>query len=97
MLLNERKNYEIKNIFVSGLTIVNNRLNSDFMNAVNNILKLDYVKYGYSFIKNSNILSDDLWQDGLHSNSSGKGNLLNNFSYSVMKTTSLLSVNLLRT
>ena len=91
MLLNERKNYEIKNIFVSGLTIVNNRLNSDFMNAVNNILKLDYVKYGYSFIKNSNILSDDLWQDGLHLNSSGKGNLLNNFSYSVMKTTSLLS------
>ena len=71
MLLNERKNYEIKNIFVSGLTIVNNRLNSDFMNAVNNILKLDYVKYGYSFIKNSNILSDDLWQDGLHLNSSG--------------------------
>ena len=91
MLLNERKNYEIKNIFVSGLTIVNNRLNSDFMNAVNNILKLDYVKYGYSFIKNSNILSDDLWQDGLHLNGSGKGNLLNNFSYSVMKTTSLLS------
>lgn len=66
MLLNERKNYEIKNIFVSGLTIVNNRLNSDFMNAVNNILKLDYVKYGYSFIKNSNILSDNLWKDGLH-------------------------------
>ena len=61
----ECKHFGIKSRFVSGLTI-NNRLHSDFINAGNNALKLDGVKYGYNFIKNSNILSDNLWQDGLH-------------------------------
>ena len=31
----------------------------------------------YNFIENSNILLDNLWQDGLHLNNSGKGKLLN--------------------
>ena len=62
---NECKNYGIKDILVSGLT-TNNRLHSDFINVVNNPLKLDFVKCGYNFIKNSNILSDNLWKDGLH-------------------------------
>ena len=46
-IANECKPYGIKNIFVSGLTI-NNRLHSDFINAVNNCLKLDWIKYGYN-------------------------------------------------
>ena len=44
-IANESKTYGIKIIFVSGLTI-NNRLPSDFINAMNNALKLDCTKYG---------------------------------------------------
>ena len=73
-----------KNIFVSGLTI-NNRLHSDFINAMNNVLKLDLIKHGYNFIENSDILPDNLWQDSLHLNNSGKGKLLNNFLVSLNK------------
>ena len=44
-----------------------------------NALKLDYVKYGYNFIDNSNIIHDNLWKhDGSHLNNSTKGKLLNN-------------------
>ena len=68
-IANECKTYGIKNIFVSGLT-VNNRLHSDFINAINNALKLDCINNGYNFIENSNILRDNLWQDGLHLNNS---------------------------
>ena len=71
----ECKTYRMKNISISGLTI-NNRLHSDLINTMNNALKLDCIKYGSNFI---NILPDDLWQDGLHLNNSGKGKLLNNF------------------
>ena len=68
-IANECKTYRIKNIFVSGLT-VNNRLHSDFINTINNALKLDCINNGYNFIENSNILLDNLWQDGLHLNNS---------------------------
>ena len=77
MLLMNVKIVELKTISVSGLTI-NNRLHSDFINAVNNALKLDCVRYVYNFIENSNMLPDNLWQDVLHLNNSGKGTLLNN-------------------
>ena len=53
---------------------------------MNNALKFDCIKYGYHFIENSNILPDNLWQDGLHLNSSGKGKLLNNFLVSLNKS-----------
>ena len=56
-IANECTTYRIKNIFVSGLTI-NNRLHSDFINAMNNALKLDCIKYGYNFIENRNILPE---------------------------------------
>ena len=79
---NECKNYGIKNIFVSGLT-VNNRRPSDFIYAMNNVLKLDCVKHDYNSIKNSNILPDNLWQDGLGLNNFGKCKLLNNFLVSL--------------
>ena len=81
---NQCKNYGIKNIFVSDLTI-NNRLHLDFIKAANNDLKLDCVKYGYNFMENSNILPDNLWQYGLHLSNSGKGELLNYFLVSLNK------------
>ena len=59
-IANECENCEIKNIFVSGLTI-NKLLHLDFTNALINALKLDCVKYGYNLIKNCNILPDNLW------------------------------------
>ena len=83
-IANECKTYGIKNVFVSGLTI-NNRLHSDFINAMNNVLKLDLIKHGHNFIENSDILPDNLWQDSLHLNNSGKGKLLNNFLVSLNK------------
>ena len=46
---------------------------------MNNALKFDCIKYGYHFIENSNILPDNLWQDGWHLKNSGKGKLLNSF------------------
>ena len=82
---NECKTYGIKSISISGLTI-NNRLLSDLINTMNNALKLDCIKYSYHFIENSNILPDNLWQDGLHLNNSGKGKLLNNFLVSLNKS-----------
>ena len=85
---NECKIYGIKNIFVSGLT-VNNRLPSDFIYAVNNVLKLDCVKYDYNSIKNSNILPDNLWQDVLGLSNFGKCKLLNIFLVSLKKKDSL--------
>ena len=84
-IASECKTYGIKNIFMSGLTI-NNRLHSDLINTMNNTLKLDCIKYGYHFIENSNILPDNLWQDGLLLNNSGKGKLLNNFLVSLNKS-----------
>ena len=47
----ELKVYLFRNIF---------RLHLDFINAVKNALKLDCVKYGYNFLKYSNILPGDL-------------------------------------
>ena len=44
-IANESKAYGIKIILVSGFTI-NNRLPSDFINAMNNALKWDCTKYG---------------------------------------------------
>ena len=44
-------------MFVSSF-IINNRLYSEFINAMNNGLKLDCVKHGYNFNENSNILPD---------------------------------------
>ena len=81
---NEYKTYGIKSMFILGFTI-NNRMHSDFINAMNNALKLDCIKYGYNFIENTNILLDNLWQDGLHLNNSGMVKLLNNFLVSLNK------------
>ena len=73
-IANECKNYGIKNIFASGLT-VNICVHVNFINAVSNAFKLTCVKYGYVF----NIVPDDFWQDSLHINNFGKGKLLNGF------------------
>ena len=81
---NESKNYGINKINVSGLA-VNNRLHSDFNNAVNKALNLDCLKYGYNSIENGITLPHNLLQDGLHLSNSGKGKLLNNFLVSLNK------------
>ena len=55
------------------------------MTAFDKSWKQDCIKYGYYFIKNSNIRPDNLWQGGLHLNNSGKGKLMNNFLVSLSK------------
>ena len=42
-------------------------------------MKQLFQKHGYSFIDNSNVSSENLWQDGLHLNNSGKSVLLKNY------------------
>ena len=81
MLLINVKNMELKVYLFQNIF----RLHLDFINAVKNALKLDCVKYGYNFIKYSNILPGDLWQDGLHLNNSGKVKLMNKFLISSNK------------
>ena len=47
------------------------RLNSSFIYQLHNSIKVLCQKQGYRFIDNSNISCANLWQDGLHLNSSG--------------------------
>ena len=77
------KNYRSKSIYASGLAI-NNRLNSDFINAVNNPFKLNCIDNGWIFIENSNISTDNSSQNSSSLSSSGKGELLNKFSSSYL-------------
>ena len=49
------------------------------MRHLNNPVKVLCQKHGYSSIDNSNVSSENFWQDGLHLNNSGKGILLNNY------------------
>ena len=73
-IANECKNYGIKNICFMYYS-----QQSSACVTVNNALKLNYVKYGYIFIENSNIVvPDNLWQDGFHLNDSENSKLLNN-------------------
>ena len=74
------KTYSIHHLFkYKHILTINNCLHSDLINTMKNALKLDCIKYGNNFIKNSNILPVNLWQDSLHLSNSGKGKLLNNF------------------
>ena len=68
----------MKQIFISGLTLFV-RLNTSFMYHLNNPVKVLCQNIGYSFIDNSNISSENFWQDGLHLNYLDKGVLLNNY------------------
>ena len=77
------KNYRSKSIYASGLSI-NNRLNSDFINAVNNPFKLNCIDNGWVFIENSKISTDNSSQNSLRLSSSGKDELLNKFSSSYL-------------
>ena len=68
----------MKQIFISGLTL-SACLNASFMCYLNNPVKVLCQKHGYNFIDNSNVSSENFWQDGLHLKNSGKGILLNNY------------------
>ena len=76
-IANYYKNVAVKQIIISGLTLTT-RLNESFIYQLNNSIKVLHQKHGYRFHNNSNVSSDNLWQDGLHLNNSSKGVLLNN-------------------
>ena len=61
------KKFGVKQIISSGLTLTT-RLNANFIYQLNNSIKVLCQKHGYRFIYNSNLLSESLWQDGLHLN-----------------------------
>ena len=68
----------MKQIIISDL-ILTGRLNASFIYQLNNSTKVLCQKHGYRFINNSNVSSENLWQDGLHLSNSGKGVLPNNY------------------
>ena len=74
-IANHCKNFGVKQSIVSDLTLTT-RLNASFIYQLNNSNKVLCQKHGYRFIDNSNISSENLWQDGLHLNNSGKSILL---------------------
>ena len=78
-IANHCKNFGVKQIIISGFTLTMG-LNVSFIYQLNNSIKVLCQKHDYRFIDNSNVSSDrseNLWQDGLHLNNSGKGVLLN--------------------
>ena len=77
-IANHCKNFGVKQIIISGLTITM-RLKASFIYQLNKSIKELCRKHGYSFIDNSNLSSENLWQDRLHLNNSGKGVLLKNY------------------
>ena len=77
-IANHCKNFGVKQIIISGLTLTT-RLKASFICQLNKSVKELFQKHGYSFIDDSNVSSENLWQDGLHLNNSGKGVFLNNY------------------
>ena len=63
-LANHLKNFDLKQIIISNLTLTR-RLNASFIHHLNNSIKVLCQKHVYSFIDNSN-LSENLWRDGVH-------------------------------
>ena len=70
--------FVVKQIIISGLTLFA-RSNTSFMHHFNNPVSVLCQKYGYSFVDNSNISSENFWREGLHLNYPDKGILLNNY------------------
>ena len=70
--------FVVKQIIISGLTLFA-RSNTSFMRHFNNPVTVLCQKHGYSFVDNSNISSENFWQEGLHLNNPDKGILLNNY------------------
>ena len=67
-----------KQIIIPRLTLTT-RLKAKFIYQLNSSIKELCQKHDYSFIDNNNISSENLSQDRLHLNSSGKGVLPNNY------------------
>ena len=79
-IANHCKNFGVKQIIIPGLTFTT-WLKASFIYQLNKSIKELCQKHGYSFIDNSNVSSENFWQNGLHSNNSGKGILLKNYSH----------------
>ena len=77
-IANHCKMFGENQIIISSLTHTT-RLKASFIYQFNKSIKELCQKHCYSFIDNSNVSYDNLRQDGLHLNNSGKGVLLNNY------------------
>ena len=66
-ITNHCKNFGVKQIIISGLALTT-WLKASFIYQLNKSIKELCQKHGYSFIDNSNVSSENLWQDGLHLN-----------------------------
>ena len=75
---------EKTNLFVSGLTVRNDRLN-DKGKIVNSLLKRGCDKEKICFVDNTNITVSMLNNIGLHLNERGTTLLVNNFCFSLAK------------
>ena len=75
------KENNINNIFISSLVCRAQFTLTKKIKAINNILENICGENGLGFIDIKNICDDDLFEDGVHLNESGKIKLANNFIY----------------
>ena len=75
------KESNVKDVFISSLICRAQKRLNDKVIAENNILKRVCKLNGLGFIDNSNICSENLFENGLHVNDDGKVIVANNFIY----------------
>ena len=79
------KESNVNDVFILSLICRAQKRLKDKVIAVNNILKRVCKLNGLGFIDNSNICSENLFEDGLHLNDDGKVILVNNFIYALCR------------
>ena len=77
---NRKKVYKhkIKDVFISSLTFIT-RISHKLLNEVNEMIERVCLENGYYYIKSGNVYENDLFNDGLHLQNSGKKILSQNF------------------
>ena len=65
-------------VFISSITFCE-RVDPDRINRVNEMLRNECSKNGFTFIANNDINKAHLWKDGLHLNEFGQTTLAQNF------------------
>ena len=87
------RNYNIGTIFISGIAY-STRIDVFFLNRLNKKLQEACLINGFFFIDNGAICEQDLWEDGIHLEDSGKNiianNVINNLNHFLFMTKHLV-------
>ena len=87
------RNYNIGTIFISGIAY-STRIDIYFLNRLNKMLQESCTINGFFFIDNGAVCEQDLWEDGIHLEDSGKNiianNVINNLNHFLFMTKHLV-------